>query len=234
MLKVLTYRIENGIPIITGDSSKAEIPVGDYQFITDGPILMTFKYIDDVEIIFNTLLQNNHTYQIKSKEKTIITIDGLDYVLSFKPSYIKLNFGKTINEHIIFIGSPRNTFKLYCELFAYLFRNTLRINMENKVNTLLDTLALDMKVYEIEDVRDGFQIRITSKEYYTNNLDFLLFLSFDNKMKFVHFFEHGDETYSSGNVPIEKETLLEEIKEREALLARMDEYALIFDKQLVK
>jgi hypothetical protein len=35
-------------------------------------------------------------------------------------------------------------------------------------------------------------------------------------------------------VPIEKETLLEEIKEREALLARMDEYALIFDKQLVK
>jgi hypothetical protein len=224
-MKTLSYKIEDGIVIVTGDSTKGTDVPTDKQFQIGEPLLVDMEMPSTVKIFFFFLLQENHEYSFPAAHKDIV-IDGIQYYID---DYGIKNPLSRESHHFPRL-EPRNFFKLYCDFVKFLHRQQQLNNLEEKLNLLLEKFGIDKAVSSIERSDDGIHIRVSKYTYQEKRFpDFLLLLSNDNGLKFQHFFEREGEYYSNGDTPLRHEDIVKELERQRRLLNKYDELYEMFN-----
>lgn len=227
-MKTLSYRIENGQVIVTGDSVKGTIVNEDKQFLIGDPSVVDMDTPDAIKRFFGLLLQGNHDYSFPADNN--IMIDGIYYII------YRYTIESLLSKRIHYFpkNEPRNFFKLYQEFIQFQHEQQQLINLEDKLNTLLEKFEIDKAVSGLVRTDEGIYIRVAKYSYDEQNYpNFELLLRKDGTLKFLHFYEREGEYYSNGDTPLGRKDILEELGRQKRLLDKYDKLFALFNNIII-
>jgi hypothetical protein len=215
-MKTLSYVIEDGRVVVTGDSSKGTLDASGKRFNIDKPTVVNMENPLSIQTFFNMLLQFNHTYEFPAPNN--ILIDNVFYVIQ---NY-SIESLLTKRSHYFPRMEPRNLFNLYKDFLSFHHTQQQSLQLESKLNELLDQFEIEKNVISTEDSERG--IRITVANYRDEKYpDFVLLFQKNGTLKFLHFLEPEGEYYSSGDSPMTREMIMKKIHRAHNLLDKFDE-----------
>jgi hypothetical protein len=221
-MKTLSYVIDAGQVIVTGEMSKGTFKTGDKSFTIDKPVVIDMESPEKIKGFFQMLLQGNHDYSFPSENN--IVIDDIYYVIRQYSIESLLTKRKEYFPHM----EPRNLFNIYKDFVRYHNREILSMNLEKKLNDLFEKFEIDKAVSDVVETKDGLRIIVRKYDYSDQKYpNFELLLQTNGELKFLNFLQPEGEYYSSGDSPLTREMIVKELGRQRRLL---DKYDTLFAK----
>lgn len=225
-MKTLSFTIYNGSPAVTGDSSKNTLVETDRLFIIDQPFTIDLSTDAARQEFLKVFFQNNHDYLLEGE---VLIIDDIPY--TFKNNYITSTV--TGRNYIIPTSHKVNLFKIYQAFYRFHQDTKQLTHVEGFINAILAEKDMRKHVAEIDESIKGQIITVTDTHYASSlTPDFQLLLDTNNQLHFLHFYEPEGEYYSSGESPISRNRLQEEVNQAIRMLNLHDEYVEFFNRKM--
>jgi hypothetical protein len=224
-MKILSFKIDYGRPIVTGDSSKNTLVETDKFFSLDSPSVIDLSTDALRQQFLKQFLQNNHDYLLHND---VLIIDGISY--NFAKETIRSIV--TNRDFIIPTWEKRNLFNIYVDFYRFHQTTNQLRNVKEFINGILAEKDMRKHVSEIDETIKGQIITVTDTSYGSSlTWDFQLMLDTNNKLSFLHFFEPEGEYYSSGS-PISRNRLQENVNKAIHRLNLHDEFVMFFNRTM--
>ena len=226
-MKTLSFNIQYNRPTVTGDSSKNTLVEGDKLFVLESPYHIFYDTDKNRQKFFADFLQNNHDYLLNEED---LIIDDMPF--TFDPRGI-IKSTVTSRNFAIPDGGPRNLFKIYSDFYRFLVEVRQLTHVEGFINGILAEKDMRKHVSEIGESIKGQIITVTDTHYHSSlTPDFQLLLDTNNQLSFLHFYEPEGEYYCSGESPISRNRLQENVNRAIQMLNLHDEFVAFFNRTM--
>lgn len=227
-MKTLSFIISNGKIKVTGDSSKGTLVENDKIFILHDPSVILMDTESQQHEFIKNLLQSNHNF---THNNNLLVIDDIEY---FVGRYYIENIS-TKNKIFFSQNTVRNFFNEYNKLFKFHIEESTLITVEKRIIDILLKNNINKYISDVEKTNDGVLLTITTpytERYNSKYLNFKLKVNFfDQKISVLHFFEPEGEYYSSGEIPLTEQDILNKIEYHQKTLKNLFEITKIFNTE---
>ena len=225
-MKTLSFTIAYGRPVVTGDSSKNTLVETDKHFFIEQPFVIDISTDVKRQEFLRLFLQNNHDYLLQDE---VLIIDDIQY--TFKDDFVK----STVTGRNFLFPTRNNTnlFNVYRDFYRF-HQDVKQMNsVYGFVEGILAEKDMRKSIERIDDSIGGLIITVTDTSYRSSiTQDFQLLLDTNNQLHFLHFYEREGEYYSSGESPISRNRLEENVRIAQRLLDEHDKFVLFFNRTM--